>query len=123
MALPKQVLLKVGLFDEEFLRGSDADFSIRLYEEGYTFDYSPKAILWHKNASSFKGSGSTLQDYFVTRNRIIFGFRYAPIRAKFALLRESLKYLFQSSKVKHQAVIDAILRKIPDNTQITNMTG
>lgn len=124
MFVNAEVFKQIGFFDPiYFAYFEDADFSIQAKKNGFKIFFSPKAILWHKNASSFKGSGSDFQDYFITRNRIIFGLRYAPIRAKFALLRESIKFIFQRSRIKRQAVIDAILRRVPNIKLINNMIG
>ncbi|RJQ37723.1 glycosyltransferase family 2 protein [Candidatus Microgenomates bacterium] len=95
MLIKKEVLKRIGLFDEKyFLYYEDADLSQRVKKAGYKIIFSPKAIIWHKNAGSTGGSGSDLQDYYISRNRIIFGFRYASLRTKIALIKESIKLLF-----------------------------
>lgn len=90
----KPVALKdVGLYDEKyFAYMEDADHSRRLKRAGWKVLYSPNGFLWHKVAQS-SGIGSEMNDYFLTRNRMIFGLKYAPIRAKIALIRESLRLL------------------------------
>ncbi|MBI2430864.1 MAG: glycosyltransferase family 2 protein, partial [Candidatus Levybacteria bacterium] len=86
-----EVFEKVGFFDEKyFLYYEDADLSMRINKAGHAIMYVPKAILWHKNAGAAGGSGSTLQDYYITRNRLIFGMRYAPLRSKLALIKQSV---------------------------------
>lgn len=88
-----QVFKKVGLFDKKlFLYEEDLDFSIRIKHAGYKIVYVPKAFLWHKNAGS-SGSGSLLHDYYITRNRLVIGLRWAPWRTKVALLKESVQHL------------------------------
>lgn len=88
--LKSRALRDVGLFDEKyFLYYEDADLSQRLKRSGYTIIYCANALAWHKNAGS-SGSGSPLHDYYITRNRLLFGFRYASLRTKIALLREAL---------------------------------
>ena len=59
--------------------------------------FAPKAKVWHKVAQS-SGIGSGLNDYFITRNRLLFGFKYASARARFALMRESFRLLFFGRK-------------------------
>lgn len=91
MMVRREVLENVGLFDEAyFLYYEDADLSIRVKKAGYKIMYVPKALLWHLNAGSAGGSGSSLQDYYISRNRLLFGMRYVPLRSKIALLRESI---------------------------------
>jgi len=92
--IPRKIVEKVGMFDDDyFLYFEDADFSERVKKAGFTIYYAPTAIVWHKNAGSTGGSGSDLQDYYISRNRMLFGMEYAPIRTKIALLRESLQLL------------------------------
>jgi GT2 family glycosyltransferase len=108
----REVFEKAGFLDDKFfLYYEDADFSLRVKKLGYKVMFEPKAKLWHKNAVSAGGSGSSLQDYYVTRNRLLFGFRYASIRTKFALVRESLRTLLGKSKWQKIGVRDFYLGK------------
>lgn len=108
----RSVLERLNLFDPRYyLYLEDADFSVRAKRKGYKIIYQPKAILWHKNAESTGGSGSSLQDYYFIRNRLLFGFTYASVRTKVALYRESMKLFFIGSKWKRQGVIDFYRRR------------
>jgi GT2 family glycosyltransferase len=94
MMFRARLIKEVGIFDEKyFLYYEDSDFNQRVKKKGYKVMYVPKAVVWHKNAGSTGGSGSALQDYFITRNRLLFGMSYAPLRSKIALLKESLRIL------------------------------
>jgi GT2 family glycosyltransferase len=107
-----EVLQKVGVLDEKlFLYYEENDLCQRVKKYGYRIIYAPKAILWHKNAQSTGGSGSALQDYFITRNRLWFGMRYASLRAKTALIREGLRLLFFGRKWQKVGVFDFFLGK------------
>ncbi len=122
MFVKYKVFEDIGLLDPMlFAYFEDADFSMRAKNAGYKVAYAPKAVLWHKNAASFQGSGSEFQDYFVTKNRLHFGLRYAPLRAKIALLREGLRYIFEGPQRKREAIIDALLRKSPDQNKVTSL--
>lgn len=101
----------LGYDDRYFLYYEDADLSQRIQGVGYKLFYAPKAVIWHKNAQSTGGSGSDLQDYFITRNRLLFGMRFAGLRAKAALIKESLKLLSNGRKWQKKGVIDYYLRK------------
>jgi len=106
-----QALKEVGIFDEKFyLYLEDADLSMRLKKAGWSVLYSPRTETWHKVAQS-SGSGSELNDYFITRNRLVFGLRYAPLRAKIALLRESIRLLFWGRKWQKVGVRDFYLHR------------
>ena len=108
MFLSRNALEKVGLFDEKyFMYFEDTDLSMRLKRVGFRVFYVPRAVLWHKVAQS-SAIGSSLNDYFITRNRMLFGMKYAPLRARFALLREALKFLLYGRNWQRIGVIDYI---------------
>ena len=110
MMIERSVLEKVGNFDNKFfLYYEDGDLSIRMSKAGFKLMYAPKAILWHLNAAATGGSGSALQDYYITRNRMMFGFRYASLKVKFALFRESLRFLVNGRKWQKIGVKDFYL--------------
>ncbi|EKD86792.1 MAG: hypothetical protein ACD_37C00143G0002 [uncultured bacterium] len=118
MMISREIFEKVGMFDENFfLYYEDADLSMRLKKQGFKIIYEPKAILWHKNAVA-TGSGSPLQDYYITRNRLVFGFRYAKPRVKVALFRESVKILINGRKWQKTGVRDFYLRKLGSGSYI-----
>lgn len=113
MLIKKEVFENIGLFDDKyFLYYEDSDLSMRAKSKGFKITYVPNSIIWHKNAGSAGGSGSALQDYYVTRNRLLFGFRYAPARSKLALFRESLSILFGGRQWQRRGVIDFYLKRL-----------
>lgn len=100
------VLKKVGLFDEKyFMYLEDVDLCHRMKLAGHSNLFDPKIKMWHKVA---RGSaiGSSLNDYFITRNRLYFGNKYAKARTKFALLREAIRFLFVGRPAQKQGTID-----------------
>lgn len=103
---------KIGLFDPRYyLYLEDADFCTRAIKEGFKILYEPKAVLWHKNAQTAGGSGSSLQEYYYTRNRMLFGLRYASIKTRLALIKESLRFLVRGTKWRKIAIKDFYLQK------------
>lgn len=113
MLVKKEVLEKVGLFDERyFLYYEDNDLNQRAKHAGFKILYAPAAKLWHKNAGSAGGSGSVLQDYFISRNRLLFGYTYAPVRTKIALFRESMRVLFTGRAWQKKGIEDYYRRKL-----------
>ena len=111
MMLPLSVIKEVGGFDEKyFLYYEDGDLNMRIKNKGYKIFFSPNAYMWHKNAAS-SSSGSTLQDYYITRNRMIFGAAYAPLRTKIALMRESIRILLNGREWQKKGIRDFYLRK------------
>ncbi len=101
-----KALKKVGLFDEKlFMYLEDADLSMRMKKRKWEILFAPKAVIWHKVSQS-SGIGSQLNDYFSTRNRLVFGMKYAPLRAKVALIRESIRFLKNGRKWQKIGVMD-----------------
>ena len=111
MLVRREVFETVGLFDSRlYLYYEDVDLSVRARKKGYEVLYVPSSRIWHKNAGSSGGTGSDLHVYYMTRNRLIIGMRYAPWKSKLALMREALVVLMQGSSTQKQAVGD-FLRK------------
>jgi GT2 family glycosyltransferase len=107
MMVKREVFEKVGLFDERyFLYYEDNDLSQRVRSKRFKIIYSPKAFLWHNNAGSVGGSGSDLQDYYISRNRMIFGMKFAPLRSKLSLFRESINLLFWGRNWQKKGILD-----------------
>lgn len=106
-----EVIKKTKGFDDRyFLYYEDGDLNLRIKKLGYKILYVPNSIIWHNNAGS-SGSGSVLQDYYISRNRLLFGMTYAPMRSRIALLRESIKILISGRKWQKIGVRDFYLRK------------
>jgi len=113
MMIKKEVFERVGKFDDKyFLYYEDSDLSKRSKKQGFKIMYVPKSEVFHKNAGSAGGAGSKLQDYYITRNRMIFGMRFAPIRAKLALIKESLKVLVSGRYWQKRGILDFYLGKL-----------
>ena len=105
----KEVWEKVGLLDDKyFLYYEDADFSQRVKGAGFSIKYFSQSSLWHMNAET-TGCGSPMQDYFMSRNRILFGFRYCRLRTKLSLIKESVRILFTGRKWQKIGVRDFYL--------------
>ncbi len=95
MLVKRGVFEKIGLLDPRyFLYFEENDFCQKAKKAGFKLYFAPKSIIWHLNAGS-SAPGSGLHDYFLTRNRLLFGFRWTGPRARMALVRESLKLLLR----------------------------
>lgn len=106
-----EVFKKIGNFDENyFMYMEDVDFCHRAKLNGFTLACIPKSFIWHVNSGSTKGPGH-LQNYFITRNRIYFASKFAKPRTKFAIFRESFKFLFKSHW-QRRGVIDFYFKKM-----------
>lgn len=107
MMVRKDVFEKISLFDERFfLYYEDSDFCFRARNAGFKVMYIPFALIFHENARS-TGLGSPLQDYYITRNRMLFASKFLPFRTKFALFREALKNI--KIQARRKAFFDFLL--------------
>jgi len=107
----RNALEKAGLYDKRYyLYMEDTDLSERIKRAGFRVMYSPIAKLWHKVSQS-SGIGSEHNDYYLTRNRMLFGMTYAKLRTKFALFRESIKLLLSGRKWQKIGIRDYYLGK------------
>lgn len=110
MMVAKEVFEKIGLLDEKFFAYlEDLDFCLRAKQVGYKLFYVPQSIIWHNNAGS-SGVGSALHEYYMTRNRLIVGMRYASVRTKLALIREGVRFILSGPMIRRKAILDAIFK-------------
>ncbi len=108
----REVVKDIGYLDKKlFLYWEDADYSQRARKKGWKVIYTPKTHIWHK-VSQASGIGSDLNDYYLTRNRMVFGMRYARLRTKLALIRESFKLLVSGRKWQKIGIKDFYLKRL-----------
>lgn len=111
MLIKKEVFEAVGLLDDDyFLYLEDSDFCQRAQRAGFQILYIPEAKVWHANAGSSE-VGGTLHDYYFTRNRMLFGMKYAPPRAKAALIKESFRLLRNGREWQRRGIKDFYMRR------------
>lgn len=111
MMVKREVLEKIGLLEGKyFLYFEDADFCQRAMRAGFALFYVPAAKVWHKVAASSE-IGGDLHDYFMVRNQLLFGWRFAPLRAKLALIKQSLRFLLFGRLWQKKGVVDFYLNK------------
>lgn len=111
MLIKRKVLEKIGLLDKKFfMYWEDADLSQRSKRVGWKVLYVPQAKIWHKVAAS-SAIGGSLNDYYLTRNRLLFGWRYARLRTKFALFRDSIRILLKGRLWEKLGVRDFYLMR------------
>lgn len=111
MFVHRRVFEKIGLFDTKyFMYFEDVDFSVRAKKEGERIVFAPNAVLRHKVGRS-AGIGTNLTDYYLSRNRLLFGFKYAPLRSKLALIKESFSLLKNGRRWQKQGILDFYLQR------------
>jgi len=112
MLIRCDVLRQVGILDDKyFLYYEENDLCQRIKKVGWKLIYAPKSVVWHKVGQA-TGIGSPLADYYIARNRLLFGMRWTPWRTKFALVRESVKLLFIGRTWQKRGVVDFYLGRL-----------
>jgi len=113
LLVKNSVFRQIGLFDSRyFMYLEDADFCQRALQGGFKIAFLPGSIIWHINAGS-SSSGGNLHHYFLSRNRLLFGFRYSSLRTKFSLIKQSLGILLKPPSSWHRrGVIDYFLNNL-----------
>jgi GT2 family glycosyltransferase len=116
MLISKECIEVVGGFDNKYFAFlEDVDLCIKAQYAGFKVMYISRSVVWHKNAGSTGGPGNTSHQYYMTRNRILLGLRFASLRTKLALMRESFRFLFKGTATQKKAVKDAILSRWGEN--------
>lgn len=88
MCFDKKTLEKIGMWDESyFLYFEDADWCEKAKRVDVKLYYDPSIIIWHKNAQSTGGSGSSIHVKYQKDSQMKFGMKYAPLRTKLHLLK------------------------------------
>ncbi|MEA2056802.1 MAG: glycosyltransferase family 2 protein [Patescibacteria group bacterium] len=110
MLLRREVIEDVGILDKKyFLYLEDVDFSVRTKNLGYKLLFCPESIVWHKNAGSSEGAGSQIQQYYQTRNRLLFFIKYGSLKTKLTGLRLMFNFLTKGNTVERKAVYDYLM--------------
>lgn len=116
MFVKKEVFKRIGLFDDKyFLYYEDSDFSFRAKKANFKLVFAPTAVVYHENAKS-TGLGSPLQDYFITRNRMLFASKFLSFRTRFALFREALRNI--SNSARRLALVDFLVGNLGKGSYI-----
>lgn len=109
LIIGREILEKVGTLDKRyFLYLEDVDLSMRARKAGYEIGFCPESKVWHKNASSSGGSGSTIHDYYQTRNRLLFAATHGDWQAWLAAIRLAWQDFLSGNEKKRQGVLHAL---------------
>jgi GT2 family glycosyltransferase len=102
LMINKEVVDKIGLFDEDFVQyfGEDTDWCLKARREGYTIVYVPASRLWHHIIK--KTAVSDRYMYLKGRNLMLFMRKHAKVRHwivfVFYFIFASFKVLFQEAR-------------------------
>lgn len=108
-----EVLKSTGLFEDKlFAYFEDVDLMLRLKKRGYKLLYNGKTHIFHK-VSRTAGIASKLTDYLITRNRLYVGFKYAKMKVRFSLWKESLRFLIGGREAQKRGVLDFFGARYP----------
>ncbi len=111
MLVRPEVFAEIGMFDEKyFLYLEDVDLCMRAKKKDYKVVYTPEPVVWHKVSQS-SAIGGGLNDYYTTRNRLLFARRYAPLRAQIAVVREAARFVLSGRPWQKQGAIDYFMNR------------
>ncbi|MBU1129875.1 glycosyltransferase family 2 protein [Patescibacteria group bacterium] len=112
MFVKSKLFKEIGLFDKKyFMYLEDVDFCQKAKKAGYKLAYIPNSKIWHLSAQS-SSTGGNLHHYFISRNRLLFAMRYASLRTKLAIIRQSIEKLFTSKYTwEKRGIIDFYLHR------------
>lgn len=103
MLTSRKILEEAGtMTDIYFLFYEELDWSRQLQRAGYNIWYEPAACVYHKESISV-GKGSSLQQYYMTRSRLLYARRNLTGMNKF------LSCLYQSSVVLTKNLLSCLL--------------
>ncbi len=107
MMVPRRVIEEVGmLYEPFFLYYEELDWSEQVKKKGYKIYYQPASLIYHKESMS-TGKASPLKIFYLTRNRILFMRRNAPLPVFlvfvtyflfFTVPKNTLMYLIRGQK-------------------------
>ena len=114
MLVKKSVIDKIGVIDPGyFLYFEETDWCARMIRAGYDLIYTPKAIVWHKVASSIQDSKKI---YYMERSRIRFALKNFDVEyivifniefffeTLYVFLRDLKNMDFTRSKIRFKAI-------------------
>jgi GT2 family glycosyltransferase len=111
MLIKREVLLNVGLFDENFfLYNEDTDFCKRILNAGYKIFVTPRSKIFHKVNSSTKEKFSLLPLFYTTRNRLYFAKKHFPEKWFFTVMYIVITMFFKCAMWlligKHKNIVE-----------------
>jgi len=118
MFVKKEVVEKVGLFDERyFLYFEDADFSLRARRAGYKIGIEKSALVCHKASSSTISLGTPLLLRYHYRNAHLFNSKNGPLWIKISLpfwsfwiiIKQAIKLLFGVNLQTSRAILNGVV--------------
>jgi GT2 family glycosyltransferase len=113
MAVRRETVNAVGMLDDAYyLYLEDVDLNLRIQRAGYRTLYVPSSVVWHVNAGSSGKPGNPLHEYYFTRNRMMLGMKYAPLRTRSALIREAVRFFLSGSPIRRRAIRDWFLGNV-----------
>lgn len=105
----REVLEKIGSFDKRFfLYLEDVDLSLRAKQAGYMIGFCPESVIYHQNAGSSGGSGSSTQEYYQTRNRFLIAFKNVTLPIVITSLRLAVQYMLHGNRYQKRGLLHAV---------------
>ena len=113
MIVKREVIEKAGLMPEcYFLYYEELDWSLMIRRAGYDIWYEPATTVFHKESQA-TGQQSPLRTFYITRNRLLFVQRNAPLSERY------LSYAYLIGLVALKDILKYTLQHRPDLAKAT----
>ncbi|MEX2007825.1 MAG: glycosyltransferase family 2 protein [Candidatus Levyibacteriota bacterium] len=115
--IKKEVFEKIGLLKEDyFLYYEDVDFCFRAKKAGFKLAIDPNITITH-NASSSVGKNSSVMQYYMARNHMLFVERFAPLKVRVREIVRLPKTIYKAKHRKYEllGIKDYLLRRFGKN--------
>lgn len=117
VALKREYLDDVGLFDDEFfLYYEDFDLAWRGRLLGWRYRYVPSSVVRHMHATT-TGEGSALFDHYVHRNRLLTLVKNAPRRLVLEQVAAALGEIWRTARREVAGPLLRLHKPTPDYTR------
>jgi len=95
---PTQIWRDIGAFDDQFyLNYEEVDWCYRARKAGFACYVVPAAIVFHKVGATIGPINGPMQNYFLSRNELLFARRHATFSQRARLFCRSLLNLIKST--------------------------
>lgn len=106
MFIRAKILDEIGLIDPRyFFFFEEGDLCQRAKRRGWRLKYIHASIAW-RLGNQIQSLNTSLQDYYLTRNRLLFGFKFAPFKTQLALAKESFKVYLSGRPWQRRGILD-----------------
>jgi hypothetical protein len=110
MALKRETIRRVGLFDPEFpVFSEDVDLCFRIRKAGYKIVYVHDAVIWHRAHATLTGMDpkGLFLEYIANRNRIRFGIIHFTLKRLLSMMMIDSAWFMMTNSTSKKILLKA----------------